>query len=158
MVAVTAAGRAGFKTVLRVGSGNFLEFFDFFLYGFYARQIAATFFPAGSEFASLMLTLTVFGAGFLVRPLGAVVLGAYIDRVGRRKGLIVSLSLLASGTVLVAATPGYATIGLVAPALIVFGRLLQGFSAGGEPGAVAVYLAEIATPGRRGFYVAGTVL
>ena len=154
MQAVLDRKRSAVTTVLRVGSGNFLEFFDFFLYGFFARQIAATFFPSDSEFASLMLTLTVFGAGFLVRPLGAVILGAYIDRVGRRKGLIVSLSLLATGTVLVAVTPGYASIGLLAPALIVIGRLLQGFSAGGEPGAVAVYLAEIATPGRRGFYVA----
>ncbi|WP_158930806.1 MFS transporter [Acidisphaera sp. S103] len=140
--------------VFRVASGNFLEFYDFFLYGFYARHIAATFFPVGSEFASLMLALVVFGAGFLVRPIGAVVLGAYIDKVGRRKGLIVSLGFLATGTVLVAFMPSYASIGPVAPALVVAGRLLQGLSAGGEPGGVAVYLSEIASPGKRGFYVA----
>src|SRR6185437_10396986 len=122
------------RTVFRVTSGNFLEFFDFFLYGFYARHIAATFFPANSEFTSLMLTLLVFGGGFLVRPLGAVVLGAYVDRAGRRKGLLVSLSFLALGTIMIACTPGYATIGLLAPALVVSGRLLQGLSAGGEPG------------------------
>lgn len=151
-----AAGASGSRArmVLRVAGGNFLEFFDFFLYGFYARQIAATFFPADSDFASLMLTLVVFGAGFLVRPLGAVLLGAYVDRVGRRKGLLVSLCFLAIGTILIAATPGYATIGLTAPALVVLGRLLQGLSAGGEPGGVAVYLAEMAPPGRSGFFVA----
>ena len=78
--------------ILRVTSGNFLEQFDFFLFGFYATYIAHTFFPASSEFASLMMTFAVFGAGFLMRPIGAIVLGAYIDKVGRRKGLIVTLS------------------------------------------------------------------
>jgi MHS family citrate/tricarballylate:H+ symporter-like MFS transporter len=146
--------RSKASMVFRVASGNFLEFYDFFLYGFYARHIAATFFPIGSDFASLMLALVVFGAGFLVRPIGAVVLGGYIDKVGRRKGLIVSLGFLATGTVLVAFMPGYASIGPIAPVLVVAGRLLQGFSAGGEPGGVAVYLAEIASPGKKGFYVA----
>ncbi|MCY0389274.1 MFS transporter [Robbsia sp. Bb-Pol-6] len=138
--------------VLRVTSGNFLEQFDFFLFGFYATSISKVFFPAVSEFASLMLTFAVFGAGFLMRPLGAIVLGAYIDQVGRRKGLIVTLSIMASGTFLIACVPGYATIGLLAPALVLIGRLLQGFSAGAELGGVSVYLAEMATPGRKGFY------
>jgi MHS family citrate/tricarballylate:H+ symporter-like MFS transporter len=138
--------------VLRVTSGNFLEQFDFFLFGFYATQIAAVFFPASNEFASLMMTFAVFGAGFLMRPLGAVILGAYIDDVGRRKGLIVTLAIMASGTVLIVMVPGYATIGLLAPALVLLGRLLQGFSAGAEMGGVSVYLAEMATPGRRGFF------
>ncbi|MGF6267231.1 MHS family citrate/tricarballylate:H+ symporter-like MFS transporter [Paraburkholderia youngii] len=133
-------------------SGNFLEQFDFFLFGFYATQISNVFFPSTSEFASLMLTFAVFGAGFLMQPLGAIVLGTYIDKVGRRKGLIVTLSMMASGTILIAAVPGYATIGLVAPALVFIGRLLQGFSAGAELGGVSVYLAEMATPGRKGFY------
>lgn len=118
--------------VLRVTSGNFLEQFDFFLFGFYATQIAAAFFPASNEFASLMMTFAVFGAGFLMRPLGAVILGAYIDDVGRRKGLIVTLAIMASGTVLIVLVPGYASIGLWAPALVLLGRLLQGFSAGAE--------------------------
>lgn len=138
--------------VLRVTSGNFLEQFDFFLFGFYATSISKVFFPAVSEFASLMLTFAVFGAGFLMRPLGAIVLGAYIDQVGRRKGLIVTLSIMASGTFLIACVPGYASIGLLAPALVLVGRLLQGFSAGAELGGVSVYLAEMATPGRKGFY------
>jgi MHS family citrate/tricarballylate:H+ symporter-like MFS transporter len=140
--------------VLRVTSGNFLEQFDFFLFGFYAQYISKVFFPVDSEFASLMLTFAVFGAGFLMRPLGAIILGAYIDKVGRRKGLIVTLSIMASGTVLIALVPGYASIGLFAPALVLLGRLLQGFSAGAELGGVSVYLAEIATPGRKGFYTA----
>lgn len=138
--------------VFRVTSGNFLEQFDFFLFGFYATQIAAAFFPATNEFASLMMTFAVFGAGFLMRPLGAVLLGAYIDDVGRRKGLIVTLSIMASGTLLIVLVPGYSTIGLWAPALVLLGRLLQGFSAGAEMGGVSVYLAEMATPGRKGFF------
>ncbi|CAM3594876.1 Proline/betaine transporter [Klebsiella variicola] len=138
--------------ILRVTSGNFLEQFDFFLFGFYATYIAHTFFPASSEFASLMMTFAVFGAGFLMRPIGAIVLGAYIDKVGRRKGLIVTLSIMATGTFLIVLIPSYQTIGLWAPLLVLIGRLLQGFSAGAELGGVSVYLAEIATPGRKGFY------
>ena len=138
--------------ILRVTSGNFLEQFDFFLFGFYATYIAHTFFPASSEFASLLMTFAVFGAGFLMRPIGAIVLGAYIDKVGRRKGLIVTLSIMATGTFLIVLIPSYQTIGLWAPLLVLIGRLLQGFSAGAELGGVSVYLAEIATPGRKGFY------
>lgn len=145
-----APSKAG--RVFRVTSGNFLEQFDFFLFGFYATQIAAAFFPASNEFASLMMTFAVFGAGFLMRPLGAIILGAYIDDVGRRKGLIVTLAIMASGTLLIVFVPGYASIGLWAPALVLLGRLLQGFSAGAELGGVSVYLAEMATPGRKGFY------
>jgi MFS transporter, MHS family, citrate/tricarballylate:H+ symporter len=140
-------------TVLRVTSGNFLEMFDFFLFGFYASHIAKAFFPAGNEFASLLLTFMTFGAGFLMRPLGAIFLGAYVDQVGRRQGLIVTLSIMAMGTILIAFVPAYATIGLAAPALVLIGRLLQGFSAGVELGGVSVYLSEMATPGHKGFYV-----
>ncbi|QJE02579.1 MFS transporter [Massilia forsythiae] len=140
-------------TILRVTSGNFLEMFDFFLYGFYATYIAKTFFPSGNDYISLMLTFVTFGAGFLMRPLGAVILGSYIDRVGRRTGLIVTLAIMACGTILIAFVPGYATIGLAAPALVLVGRLLQGFSAGVELGGVSVYLAEMAGPGQKGFYV-----
>ncbi|WP_176515550.1 MFS transporter [Pseudomonas faucium] len=152
MTAATASGRSRAGAIFRVTSGNFLEQFDFFLFGFYATQIAAVFFPASSEFASLMMTFAVFGAGFLMRPLGAVVLGAYIDEVGRREGLIVTLSIMASGTILIVLVPGYESIGLLAPALVLLGRLLQGFSAGAELGGVSVYLAEIATPGNKGFF------
>ena len=141
------------RSIFRVVSGNFLEMYDFMVYGYYAKAIADTFFPAGNEFLSLMLSLVTFGAGFLMRPLGAIFLGAYIDRHGRRVGLIVTLALMACGTLLIALVPGYATIGLAAPLLVLIGRLLQGFSAGVELGGVSVYLAEIATPGKKGFFV-----
>ncbi len=147
-----AAQPSKLGAVLRVTSGNFLEQFDFFLFGFYAGNIAKAFFPASSEFASLMATFAAFGAGFLMRPLGGIILGAYIDEVGRRKGLIVTLSIMACGTLLIAFVPGYASIGLAAPALVLLGRLLQGFSAGAELGGVSVYLSEMATPGHKGFY------
>src|SRR6202048_3701451 len=156
-----APGRAGAATtrkprigaVLRVASGNFLEMYDFMVYGYYAVYIGRTFFPAGSEFSSLMLSLATFGAGFLMRPLGAIVLGAYIDHHGRRDGLLLTLGLMAIGTVSIACTPSYASIGLIAPLLVVAGRLVQGLSAGVELGGVSVYLFEVATPGHKGFYV-----
>ena len=140
-------------SVVRVSSGNFLEMYDFMVFGYYASAIARTFFPAGSEFASLMLSLMTFGAGFLMRPLGAIVLGAYTDHHGRRAGLLLTLALMAVGILSIACVPGYKTIGIVAPLLVVCGRLLQGFSAGAELGSVSVYLSEIATPGHKGFYV-----
>jgi len=142
-----------FWPVLRVASGNFLEMYDFQVFGYYAAAIARTFFPSGSEFASLMLSLMTFGAGFLMRPIGAIVLGAYIDHRGRRNGLLLTLGLMAIGTVSIACTPSYASIGLIAPLLVVAGRLVQGLSAGVEAGGVSVYLFEVATPGHKGFYV-----
>ena len=139
--------------VLRVASGNFLEQYDFFVFGFYATYIAKAYFPTDSEVASIMLSLATFGIGFLMRPIGAIVLGAYIDRVGRRQGLLVTLGIMAVGTLTITFTPDYSRIGLLAPLIVLAGRLLQGFSAGAELGGVSVYLAEIAKPGRRGFYV-----
>jgi MFS family permease len=139
--------------VVRVASGNFLEMYDFMVFGYYASAIGRAFFPSDSEFASLMKSLMTFGSGYLMRPLGALFLGAYIDTQGRRKGLLLTLGLMATGTLTIAATPGYATIGVVAPLIVLLGRLLQGFSAGVELGGVSVYLSEIATPGRKGFYV-----
>ncbi len=141
-----------FGSILRVSSGNFLEMYDFQVYAYYASYIAHDIFPSNSEFASLMLTLGTFGAGYLMRPLGAVVLGIYIDRHGRRAGLILTLLLMAVGTLAIAITPPFRTIGIAAPVIIVLGRLLQGFSAGVELGGVSIYLAEIATPGHKGFY------
>ena len=144
--------KAKIRSVVRVASGNFLEMYDFMVYGYYAKAIAAEFFPSTSEFASLMAALATFGAGFLMRPLGAIILGAYVDHYGRRKGLILTLALMAIGTLSIAVVPGYAVFGIVAPLLVLLGRLLQGFSAGVELGSVSVYLSEIATPGRKGFY------
>jgi MHS family citrate/tricarballylate:H+ symporter-like MFS transporter len=138
--------------ILRSTSGNFLEQFDFFLFGFYAPYIAKAFFPSENETAALLNTFGVFWLGALMRPVGAIVLGAYIDRIGRRLGLIVTLAIMATGTVIITICPTYATIGVAAPIIVLIGRLLQGFSAGVELGGVSVYLAEIATPGNRGFY------
>jgi MHS family citrate/tricarballylate:H+ symporter-like MFS transporter len=138
--------------ILRATSGNFLEQFDFFLFGFYAQAIAKAFFPSHDDTAALLNTFGVFWLGALMRPVGAVVLGAYIDRIGRRQGLIVTLAIMAIGTVVIAFCPTYATIGIAAPVIVLVGRLLQGFSAGVELGGVSVYLSEIATPGNRGFY------
>ena len=148
-----AKPQSKFSTVIRVTSGNFIEMYDFFLFGFYATYISKAFFPSDSEYASLMLTFATFGAGFLMRPLGAILLGGYIDRIGRRKGLVLTLGIMATGTAMVAFIPSYATIGLFAPLLVLVGRLLQGFSAGVELGGVSVYLSEMATPGHKGFYV-----
>src|SRR6201989_2816843 len=138
--------------ILRATSGNFLEQFDFFLFGFYASAIAKAFFPSENETAALLNAFGVFWLGALMRPVGAIVLGSYIDRIGRRPGLIVTLGIMAVGTVVIAFCPTYATIGLAAPIIVLLGRLLQGFSAGVELGGVSVYLAEISTPGNRGFY------
>ncbi len=127
--------------------------YDFMVFGYYAEAIGKNFFPGGSEFVSLMRAFMTFGAGFLMRPLGALLLGAYIDEHGRRAGLILTLSLMAVGTLSIACSPPYVAIGLAAPVLIVAGRLVQGLSAGVELGGVSVYLSEIASPNRRGFYV-----
>ena len=138
--------------IVRSTSGNFLEQFDFFLFGFYASAIAKAFFPSEDETAALLNTFGVFWLGALMRPVGAIVLGAYIDRIGRRRGLIVTLAIMAVGTVVITICPSYASIGVAAPVIVLTGRLLQGFSAGVELGGVSVYLAEISTPGNRGFY------
>ena len=139
--------------VLRVASGNFLEMYDFMIFGYFSAAIGRAYFPANSEFASLMFSMTTFAVGFMVRPLGAIFLGAYIDHIGRRKGLLLTLALMSVGTLTIALVPGYETIGLFAPIVVVLGRLCQGFSAGVELGGVSVYLSEIATPGHKGFYV-----
>jgi MFS family permease len=151
--AVMEPPREKFWAVLRVASGNFLEMYDFMVFGYYAGAIGRAFFPSANAFVSLMLALMTFGAGFLMRPLGAIVLGAYADRHGRRAGLLLTLTLMSFGIAAIAFTPGYATIGLLAPLIVLAGRLVQGFSAGMELGGVSVYLAEIAPPGRKGFYV-----
>ena len=141
------------KNVIRVASGNFLEMYDFMVFGYYAAAIGKAFFPSKDPFTSLMSALLTYGAGFVMRPIGAIVLGAYIDRVGRRAGLLLTLGLMSVGTLLITVLPGYATLGLLAPLLILISRLIQGFSAGVELGGVSVYLSELATPGHKGFYV-----
>jgi MFS family permease len=144
--------RFSMKPIIQVGAGNALEIYDFMIYGYYARYIAQTYFPSDNEHVSLMLSLMTFAFGFLARPVGAIVLGSYTDRHGRRAGLIMALGLMSLGIIAVACTPSYASIGIAAPIIVLIGRLLQGFSAGAELGGVVVYLAEIAQPNRRAFY------
>jgi len=141
------------RDVVRIASGNFLEMYDFMVFGYFAAAIGGAFFPTGDPASALLKSLATFGAGFLMRPLGALVLGAYTDRHGRRAGLLLTLALMSVGIVTLTVTPGYAMIGVLAPILVLGGRLIQGFSAGAELGNVSVYLAEIAPPGRTGFYV-----
>lgn len=142
------------KSIALVSSGNFLEMYDFMVFAFYAKYIAAAFFPEADDLSSILAALMAFGAGFLTRPLGGIVLGAYVDKHGRRAGLILSLALMGLGTLSIAIMPTYAQIGLVAPILILMGRLLQGLAAGVQVGGVSVYLAEIAPHAKKGFYVA----
>jgi MFS family permease len=150
-----ASGKiAQIKSVALVSSGNFLEMYDFMVFAYYAKYVAAAFFPASDELSSILAALMAFGAGFLTRPLGGLLLGAYVDRHGRRAGLILSLGLMGLGTLSIAVTPSYAQIGILAPIVVVIGRLLQGLAAGVQVGGVSVYLAEIAPPSKKGFYVA----
>jgi len=145
--------KGSFGRIARVAAGNLLEMYDFMVFGYYAASISRAFFPSQNAFSGLMLTFMTFGAGFLMRPLGAILLGAYTDRHGRRAGLILTLELMAVGTFLLACVPNYSVIGIAAPLLVLFGRLVQGFSAGVELGAVSVYLSEIAPAGKKGFFV-----
>jgi MFS family permease len=124
--------------------GNALEFYDFLIYSFFAAQIGRAFFPVGNDIGSMLASLATFGVGFMFRPLGSIVLGAYADRRGRKAAMLLTLSLMALGTAIIAFTPTYAQIGVFAPALIVLGRILQGFSTGGEVGAATSMLAEAA--------------
>jgi MFS family permease len=122
--------------------GNILEWFDFLVYGFFAATLAEVFFPASSSTVSLLITFGTFGLSYVVRPLGAVVIGTYTDRAGRKAGLTLSIAVMMIGTALMAVTPGYATIGLAAPVIITIARLLQGFSVGGEFGSAVAFLVE----------------
>ncbi len=130
---------------------NALEWYEIVIYGYLAGVIAVLFFPSDNPGASLLLALASFGVTYVTRPLGAVVLGGYADRRGRKPALLVSIWLMVAGTAAIALTPTYATIGIAAPAIVVFARLLQGFSAGGEFGSSTVFLSE-QDSGRRGFF------
>ncbi|PAF45294.1 tricarballylate/proton symporter TcuC [Helicobacter sp. 11S02629-2] len=139
--------------IFKVSSGNFMEMYDFAVYGFYAAFIAQTFFPSHSDAIAILKSFVAYGVGFLMRPLGAIFLGAFMDKYGRKKGLLLTLSIMALGTLSIAITPSYEHIGILAPIIVVIGRLLQGFSAGAEIGGASVYLSEAAPKGLKGFYV-----
>jgi MHS family citrate/tricarballylate:H+ symporter-like MFS transporter len=133
--------------------GNALEFYDFLTYTFFAIQIGHAFFPAQSAYGSLMLSLATFGVGFATRPVGAIVLGAYADRVGRKPAMILSYTMIGASIIAMALIPTYASIGLAAPILAVVARMVQGFSLGGEVGSNTAFLLEGVAPERRGFTV-----
>src|SRR5215470_17735350 len=139
-----------FGVIVAATIGNVLEWFDFLVYGFFAVTIAEVFFPTGNPTVSLLVTFGTFGLSYLIRPLGAMVVGSYTDKHGRKAGLTLSIGLMLIGTVLMLVTPGYATIGLAAPIVITLARLLQGFSVGGEFGSAVSFLAEHGGR-RRGF-------
>ena len=132
--------------------GNGLEFYDFTTYAYFAVQIGHSFFPGRSAFASVMLSLATFGAGFMLRPIGSVVIGRYADRVGRRPAMIFSFTLMGVAILGLALTPNFARIGIFAPLLVLMWRLTQGFALGGEVGPTTAYLVEASPPARRGFY------
>jgi len=147
----TSSVRPGLPGVIIAATiGNVLEWFDFLVYGFFAVTIAEVFFPAGDPTVSLLITFGAFGLSYVVRPLGAAIVGTYTDRAGRKAGLMLSIGLMMIGTTLMVITPGYATIGIAAPIIITIARLLQGFSVGGEFGSAVAFLVEHAGE-RRGY-------
>ena len=140
------------KSILGGSAGNLVEWYDWYVYSAFTFYFAPIFFPKGSQTAQLLNAAAIFAVGFLMRPIGAWAMGIYADRHGRKAGLTLSVTLMCAGSLLIAVTPGYAVIGWGAPALLVFARLLQGISVGGEYGASAVYLSEMAGKDRRGFF------
>ena len=143
--------RSSFYWIIMAASiGNALEWFDILIYGFFTPTIAKTFFPASNSTVSLLITLGTFGISYLVRPVGALVLGSYADRRGRKASMMVSIVMMMLGTAMIALMPGYATIGVAAPIAVVCARMIQGFSAGGEFGSTTAFMVEQA-PERKGF-------
>ena len=141
--------RAAFAATI----GNMLEFYDFITYSFFAIQIGHAFFPAQSEYGSLMLSLATFGAGFVTRPIGGIVLGIYSDRIGRRPAMLLSFALMGVAILTISLTPSYSSIGLAAPIIVIIARMVQGFALGGEVGPTTAYLMEIAAPERRALII-----
>lgn len=148
--AAPAIGRA--RLIAACTIGNALEFYDFVIFSFFAATIGALFFPSQDPTVQLLLSFATYGVGFLMRPLGGVVLGAFADRKGRKSATVLTLFLMALGTGMIGLAPTYAQIGLAGPLVVVLGRLIQGFSAGGEVGASTTLLAEYAPRAERGFF------
>jgi MHS family citrate/tricarballylate:H+ symporter-like MFS transporter len=142
------------RHIAAVVVGNALEFYDFLTYSFFAVYIGRAFFPSSDPSASLLASLATFGAGFVTRPIGALVIGRMGDRLGRKPAMILSFWLMGVAIAGLALTPPRATIGVAAPALVIFFRMLQGFALGGEVGPTTAFLLEAAPPERRGFYTA----
>ncbi|MEO8671578.1 MAG: MFS transporter [Tahibacter sp.] len=148
--AVTDAARL--RSIFSGSIGNLVEWYDWYVYAAFSLYFAKSFFPQGDQTAQLLNTAAVFAVGFLVRPLGGWLMGLYADRRGRKAALMLSVLVMCAGSLMIALTPGYATIGVAAPILLVLARILQGISVGGEYGTSATYLSEMADPGRRGFW------
>lgn len=140
------------RVVAATVAGNALEFYDFVTYAFFAVYIGQAFFPASTPFLSLLLSVGVFGVGFVFRPLGGLLIGTYADKAGRRPAMLLTIALITVGTLGLAVTPSYASIGIAAPLIVVFCRLVQGLALGGEVGPASAFLIEIAPPGERGLY------
>ncbi|MBM7691764.1 MHS family alpha-ketoglutarate permease-like MFS transporter [Peribacillus deserti] len=132
--------------------GNLIEWYDWYVYSAFAVYFSAEFFPKGDPTSQLLNTAAIFAVGFLMRPIGSLLMGRYADRHGRRAALTLSITVMAGGSLIIALTPSYETIGVMAPIILVLARLLQGLSLGGEYGTSATYLSEMASSGRRGFY------
>ncbi len=147
---ITAAARA--KAILGGSAGNLVEWYDWFVYSFFAVYFSKHFFPGDDELAGLLKTMAVFAVGFFARPVGAWLMGLYADRAGRRTALTVAVAMMCLGSLIIAVLPSYATIGVAAPIVLVLARILQGLSVGGEYGASATYLSEMAGRRRRGFW------
>jgi len=140
------------RNIIGGSAGNLVEWYDWYVYSAFTLYFAPIFFPEGNSTAQLLNAAAIFAVGFLMRPIGAWVMGIYADRRGRKAGLTLSVSLMCAGSLMIAVTPGYAEIGNLAPALLVVARMLQGLSVGGEYGASATYLSEMAGRNRRGFF------
>jgi MHS family proline/betaine transporter-like MFS transporter len=149
--AALKSSSAPWRAVVAASIANALEWFDFVIFGFFATTIARLFFPASSESSSLLLTFATFGVTFFIRPFGALIIGSYADRYGRKPAFVLTILLMILGTAIIAFTPTHATIGSWAAVLLVIARLIQGFSAGAEFGSVTAFLAE-QNPQKRGFY------
>ena len=153
MTSITAdPGRERLKAIIGGSTGNLVEWFDWYVYSAFTLYFAPHFFPSEDRTAQLLSAAAVFAVGFIMRPIGAWVMGIYADSRGRKAGLSLSVTLMCAGSLIIAVTPGYQTIGLAAPALLVLARLMQGLSVGGEYGASATYLSEMAGKDRRGFF------
>lgn len=140
------------RSIFSGSAGNLVEWYDWYAYAAFSLYFAKAFFPQGDTTAQLLNTAAIFAVGFLMRPLGAWLLGRYADRHGRRAALMLSVTMMCGGSLMIALTPGYASIGMAAPVLLILARLLQGLSVGGEYGASATYLSEMATREHRGFW------
>ncbi|MGE0044886.1 MAG: MFS transporter, partial [Hyphomonadaceae bacterium] len=153
--ALGAPGLSGWrrlKAILGGSAGNLVEWYDWFAYSSFALYFAPVFFPEGDQTAQLLQAAAVFAVGFLARPVGAWLMGLYADRAGRRAALTVAVAMMCLGSLIIALTPGFAEIGVAAPAILIAARVLQGLSVGGEYGASATYMSEMAGRHRRGFW------